>query len=103
MAPAADMKWSPDVMKESFYFSNMCPQHPQLNRRGWKNLEEKIRDWAVADSAIIIICGPIIDKPSKTIGKNKGGSARTILQSNPSLLLSNRLVASGSYSTTDRR
>ena len=58
MAPAADMKWSPDVMKESFYFSNMCPQHPQLNRRGWKNLEEKIR-------------GPIIDKPSKTIGKNK--------------------------------
>ena len=71
MAPAADMKWSPDVMKESFYFSNMCPQHPQLNRRGWKNMEEKIRDWAVADSAIIIICGPIIDKPSKTIGKNK--------------------------------
>ena len=71
MAPAADMKWSPEAMKESFYFSNMCPQHPQLNRRGWKNLEEKIRDWAVADSAIIIICGPIIDKPSKTIGKNK--------------------------------
>ena len=55
MAPAADMKWSPQAMKESFYFSNMCPQHPQLNRRGWKNLEEKIRDWAIADSAIIII------------------------------------------------
>ena len=60
MAPAADMKWSPEAMKESFYFSNMCPQHPQLNRRGWKNLEEKTRDWAIADSAIIIICGPIM-------------------------------------------
>lgn len=71
MAPAADMKWSPQAMKESFYFSNMCPQHPQLNRRGWKNLEEKIRDWAIADSAIIIICGPIITKQPKTIGKNK--------------------------------
>lgn len=71
MAPAADMKWSPEVMKESFYFSNMCPQHPQLNRRGWKNLEEKIRDWAIADSAIIIICGPIIKQSSRTIGKNK--------------------------------
>ena len=71
MAPAADMKWSPEVMKESFYFSNMCPQHPQLNRRGWKNLEEKIRDWAIADSAIIIICGPIINQSSRTIGKNK--------------------------------
>lgn len=71
MAPAADMKWSPEVMKESFYFSNMCPQHPQLNRRGWKNLEEKIRDWAIADSAIIIICGPIINQSSRTIGKTK--------------------------------
>lgn len=41
MAPAADMKWSPEVMKESFYFSNMCPQHPQLNRRGWKIWKKK--------------------------------------------------------------
>ena len=58
-------------MKESFYFSNMCPQHPQLNRRGWKNLEEKIRDWAIADSDVIVICGPSIERESKTIGKNK--------------------------------
>lgn len=71
MAPAADMKWSPQAMEASFYFSNICPQHSQLNRRGWKKLEEKIRDWAIADSAIIIICGPIITKQPKTIGKNK--------------------------------
>lgn len=71
MAPAADMKWSPQAMEASFYFSNICPQHPQLNRRGWKKLEEKIRDWAITDSAIIIICGPIITKQPKTIGKNK--------------------------------
>lgn len=71
MAPAADMKWSAAAMKESFYFSNMCPQHPQLNRRGWKKLEEKIRDQAMEDSAIIIICGPILKQPVKTIGKNK--------------------------------
>lgn len=71
MAPAADMKWSPQAMEASFYFSNICPQHPQLNRRSWKKLEEKIRDWAIADSAIIIICGPIITKQPKTIGKNK--------------------------------
>lgn len=71
MAPAADMKWSAVAMKESFYFSNMCPQHPQLNRRGWKKLEEKIRDRAIEDSAVIIICGPILKKQAKTIGKNK--------------------------------
>lgn len=71
MAPAADMKWSDTAMKESFYFSNMCPQHPELNRRKWKDLEEKIRDWAIADSAIIIVCGPIVEKASAKIGKNK--------------------------------
>lgn len=71
MAPAADMKWSSSVMKESFYFSNICPQHPLLNRRKWKDLEDKIRDWAVSDSAIIIICGPIVEQTHKTIGKNQ--------------------------------
>ena len=71
MAPAADMKWSSKVMKESFYFSNICPQHPELNRRRWKDLEEKTRDWAMADSAIVIICGPIIGAQPKTIGKNQ--------------------------------
>ena len=35
MAPAADMKWSSIAMKESFYFSNICPQHPELNRNNW--------------------------------------------------------------------
>lgn len=71
MAPAADMKWSNTAMKESFYFSNMCPQHPELNRRRWKDLEEKIRDWAIADSAIIIVCGPIVEGTPQKIGKNK--------------------------------
>lgn len=71
MAPAGDMKWSTAAMKESFYFSNICPQHPQLNRRGWKNLEEEIREWAEKDSAIIVICGPVVGKHPKTIGRNK--------------------------------
>jgi endonuclease G len=71
IAPAADMKWSEEAMKESFYFSNMCPQRPQLNRRGWKYLEEKVRDWAVADSAIIVIGGPIVEKGYKTIGAGR--------------------------------
>lgn len=62
MAPAADMKWSNEAMKESFYFSNVCPQHPELNRRKWKTLEDKVREWAVADSAILIICGPVTNK-----------------------------------------
>jgi len=70
MAPAADMRWSSNAMKESFYFSNVCPQYPQLNRGKWKILEEQIRDIAVQDSAIIIVCGPIVNINHKTIGSN---------------------------------
>lgn len=46
MAPAADMKWSKQAMKESFYMSNICPQNPNLNRGDWNDLEEKSRQWA---------------------------------------------------------
>lgn len=70
MAPAADMKWSKKVMKESFYLSNMCPQNPSLNRGDWNDLEEKVRSWAKRDSAIIVVCGPIVSKRPKKIGNN---------------------------------
>lgn len=68
MAPAADMKWNSTVMKECFYYSNMCPQKHSLNAGRWKTLEEKVRDWAQQDSAIVIVCGPIVDKGYSTIG-----------------------------------
>ncbi|NDV81403.1 DNA/RNA non-specific endonuclease [Bacteroides sp. 51] len=71
MAPAADLKWSNASMKESFYLSNICPQHPKLNQRRWKDLENKVREWAIADSAIIVICGPIVNNSPKCIGINK--------------------------------
>jgi|GEM_PF-214383 len=70
MAAAADMAWSEQAMKESFYLSNVCPQHPDLNRRKWKELEDKVRSWAVADSAIVIVCGPVVADRCEKIGKN---------------------------------
>ncbi|MDL2213150.1 DNA/RNA non-specific endonuclease, partial [Bacteroides sp. OttesenSCG-928-N06] len=71
MAPAGDMKWSKAAMKESFYLSNICPQHPELNHKNWKKLEERIRTWAVKDSAIIIICGPLVNNNCRKIGSNR--------------------------------
>lgn len=65
MAPAADMKWSEKSMKESFMLTNICPQAPDLNRGSWKKLEEKCRYLAQKDSAIIIICGPVLTDPIK--------------------------------------
>ena len=62
MAPAGDMKWHPQAMRESFYMTNICPQAGDLNRGAWKKLEEKCRVRAKADSALIIVCGPVFDK-----------------------------------------
>ena len=39
--------------------TNICPQAKSLNTGAWKRLEEKCRVWADADSAIIVICGPV--------------------------------------------
>ena len=60
MAPAGDMKWSRQAMDETFYLTNICPQAHSLNAGAWLRLEEKCRTWAQADSAIIIVCGPIL-------------------------------------------
>lgn len=71
LAPAGDMKWSSKAMRESFYLSNIVPQKPQLNRGVWKKLEEQIREWALTDSALFIITGPVIRKDMKRMGKNR--------------------------------
>lgn len=71
MAPAADMKWDEQVMKESFYLSNICPQNPNLNGGVWKDLEEQVRDLATEKGRIFVVCGPIVNNTDETIGINE--------------------------------
>lgn len=72
MAPAGDMKWSADAMHGSFSMANICPQAKSLNTGAWKKLEDKCRTWARADSAIIVICGPILtERPIEQIGDSR--------------------------------
>jgi endonuclease G len=71
LAPAADMGWSANSMKESFYLSNMSPQLPGFNRGVWKRLEEMMRSWAIDNSAIYIVTGPVLTSGLPTIGDNR--------------------------------
>ena len=71
LAPAADMGWSQLTMEESFYFSNMSPQVPNLNRGLWKQLEEQVRLWAKEDSIVLVVTGPILKDSLPSIGPNK--------------------------------
>ena len=59
-------------MRETFYMTNMCPQAKNLNTGAWKSLEEKCRQWAKADSAIVIVCGPVLtDSITEYIGDSR--------------------------------
>ena len=69
MCPAADQKWSSDAMNDCFVMANMCPQIHELNAGAWETLENKERQWAKRDSAIMIIAGPIYtENDTKRIG-----------------------------------
>lgn len=68
MAPAGDMKWSEQAMRESFYTTNICPQNRNNNAGDWKDLEELARDLAHCYNSIYICCGPIVTDASTTIG-----------------------------------
>lgn len=69
MAPAGDMKWSEQAMKESFYMTNICPQNHNNNAGDWKDLEELVRDIASTYGNVYICCGPIVTDVSNTIGE----------------------------------
>jgi endonuclease G len=71
LAPAATFVDSQKEMDESFYMSNMSPQHPSFNRGVWKKLEEYERKMAMEKDTVYVICGPILTKGLKTIGPNE--------------------------------
>lgn len=71
LAPAADMNWSEQAMKESFFFSNISPQLPAFNRGIWKTLEEQVRGWAQKFDTLYVVTGPILESELPTIGENK--------------------------------
>ena len=61
MCPAGDSRWGGEAMKESFYMTNICPQHPNLNGGDWHELEQICRKWAQKE-ILYIVCGPILYK-----------------------------------------
>ena len=72
LAPAADMAFSARSMADSFFYSNMSPQRPRFNRGVWKDLEEQVRLFAIAEEEIYVVTGPILPKEkSVTIGPNQ--------------------------------
>lgn len=77
LAPAADMEFSELTMQESFYYTNIAPQNPALNRGVWKRLECLQRLWAKDYDSIYIVTGPVLKGGRfKRIGPHRVAVAR---------------------------
>jgi endonuclease G, mitochondrial len=74
LAPAADMAFNEDAMKESFLMSNISPQKKEFNNGVWNELEENTRNWAWKNGIVYIATGPVLnDNIRDFIGKNRVG------------------------------
>ncbi len=66
-----DRVFSKSANEETFYFSNISPQLGWFNQQIWKNLEEKVRQWAKATDCdtLYVVTGGAINKGVEVIGK----------------------------------
>ena len=71
MCPSGDMAFSEEAQAETFFMSNITPQKPKFNRGIWKELEEKVRDWAKKNDSLYVVVGAVYSKRPKRIGANK--------------------------------
>ncbi|HTH57197.1 MAG TPA: DNA/RNA non-specific endonuclease [Cyclobacteriaceae bacterium] len=61
LAPAGDFKRSQELTDQSFFMTNMTPQHGCMNQKGWCVLESNVRNWARLNptSKFYLFSGPI--------------------------------------------
>jgi len=62
LAPSADFRWSAKALSESYFYSNMSPQLPELNREIWADLENTLRGYIHnnSDAQLYVVTGPIL-------------------------------------------
>jgi endonuclease G len=60
LVPYADMNSSLLKLSETYFFTNVTPQHADLNRGGWRELEKLVRDWTIKFDKVAIISGWVV-------------------------------------------
>lgn len=72
LVPAADMKLSRESMSETFYMTNVSPQHPSFNRGLWNALEHGFRKTVLKFGDAFVVTAPVLNPELRRI---KGGVA----------------------------
>ncbi len=73
MVPAGDFVWNKELKNETFYYVNINPQIPILNRGMWANLENRIRNKVLKLSEeAYLVTGAVFNPECKEqIGPNR--------------------------------
>jgi endonuclease G len=62
LAPSADFRWNQEALSESYFYSNMAPQDPLLNREKWAELEGILRAYVIRTKhPLYVVTGPILN------------------------------------------
>jgi endonuclease G len=73
MAPDASFDWSIESLEATYSMANIIPQVPEVNRYGWANLEQYVRDMAVELGYVDVINVVEYGDDVERIGENKIG------------------------------
>jgi len=74
LAPSADFRWNQKALSESYFYSNMTPQHPDFNRGAWAELESYIRDYAIENQVdLYVVTGPILNDELPKVERSVNG------------------------------
>lgn len=68
LLPSADRTCSAAANRATFFYSNMAPQLPKLNRGAWKSLEERLRDLTRDYDTLYIVVGTVLGERPSRIG-----------------------------------
>jgi endonuclease G len=70
LAPSADFRYSKKALSESYFYSNMSPQTPGLNRGRWADLEDAMRTACISHSTpLFIVTGGVLVPELKKLEK----------------------------------
>jgi endonuclease G len=73
MCPAKDRSATQEDCNATFYLTNVLPQSPNSNRKGWERMEEYCRTLARQGKVLYIACGP-----AGVAGEGSNGQAEEI-------------------------
>ena len=62
LVPSADLRWSLEAMTATYYYTNISPQKPELNRGAWAELEDWVRRTVrYGDRRVYVVTGPVLE------------------------------------------